>query len=349
MTRGIISQVKEAIRDRGISDVVLALFPDAVRSASGIHMGSVKGEKGQSLSVERTKGYWKDHATGDKGADLIALWKQHRQLSSKTEAAIELAERLSIEIAESKADVPRKPTPVPADAPLHNLKLGMPFPGNEEYRLTQIFEYRDETDALLSFVLRYEKLAALSDQKQLKKVVPYSFDHDANCWKMRAPKTAYSSLYGLQKLRRSPDRPVLLVEGEKTADAAAEQFPDHVAVTWPGGTGAIGKVDAAPLRGRDVVIWPDNDEPGRKVVPVWQMKLAEIGAASFKVVDPSDVKIEKWDLADAIPDGIDVCQMLARAEPIDLRELRTFNRLDMSELVKRLIYVGKLAILVDEC
>ncbi len=51
-------------------------------------------------------------------------------------------------------------------------------------------------------------------------------------------------------------------EGEKAADTAQRIFPDHVAVTSPGGAKAAGKADWGPLAGRRVVIWPDNDEPG---------------------------------------------------------------------------------------
>ena len=48
-------------------------------------------------------------------------------------------------------------------------------------------------------------------------------------------------LYNLDKLAERPDDWILVVEGEKTADAAAELFPDHVAMTSPGGAKAAAK------------------------------------------------------------------------------------------------------------
>jgi hypothetical protein len=80
-------------------------------------------------------------------------------------------------------------------------------------------------------------------------------------WALRAPEEP-RPLYGLDRLAARPSAPVLVVEGEKTADAAAAVFDDHVAVTWSGGAGAVDKTNWAPLAGREVTLWPDNDEAG---------------------------------------------------------------------------------------
>jgi len=53
---------------------------------------------------------------------------------------------------------------------------------------------------------------------------------------------------------------VLLVEGEKTADAAQQLFTEAVVSTWPCGCKAVGKADFSPLKGRRVMLWPDADE-----------------------------------------------------------------------------------------
>nr|WP_246591083.1 DUF6371 domain-containing protein [Georgfuchsia toluolica] len=66
-------------------------------------------------------------------------------------------------------------------------------------------------------------------------------------------------LYGLDRLAAKPDATVLLVEGEKCADAAAEVLPEYAVLTWPGGCKAVKKVDWRPLAGRKVICWPDAD------------------------------------------------------------------------------------------
>lgn len=56
---------------------------------------------------------------------------------------------------------------------------------------------------------------------------------------------------------------VVLGEGEKTVDALV-RLGIECAATWPGGSGAVSKVDLTPLTGKHVKICPDNDGPGQK-------------------------------------------------------------------------------------
>jgi hypothetical protein len=63
-----------------------------------------------------------------------------------------------------------------------------------------------------------------------KVVIPY----DSNLCKWKSfPKPR--PLYNLSHLIARPDAPVVIVEGEKTADAAAKLFPHAVCITWAGG------------------------------------------------------------------------------------------------------------------
>ncbi len=82
-------------------------------------------------------------------------------------------------------------------------------------------------------------------------------------WRWKAPPSP-RPLYGLDTLAANPGAPVVICEGEKSADAATKVFPKSVCVTSPGGSEAADKADWSPLAGRKVVIWPDADEPGAK-------------------------------------------------------------------------------------
>lgn len=106
-------------------------------------------------------------------------------------------------------------------------------------------------------------------------------------------------LYRLPDLSERPDAPVLVVEGEKAADAAAGLFPGHVVVSWSSGSKAIGKVDWAPLRGRPCVLWPDNDDQGRQAMLQLSARLVELGCAVSIADYPADSVPAGWDLADA--------------------------------------------------
>ena len=82
-----------------------------------------------------------------------------------------------------------------------------------------------------------------------------------NGWQWRAlPEPR--PLYGLDKLTANPSAPVVVVEGENAADAASRIFPNSICVTSPGGSAAAAKCDWTPLAKRQVLVWPDADEPG---------------------------------------------------------------------------------------
>jgi len=116
-------------------------------------------------------------------------------------------------------------------------------------------------------------------------------------------------LYRLAELERHFWAPVLITEGEKAADAAAALFPDHVVVSWCGGSQAIASVDWSPLAGRAVSLWPDADAAGRSAMAALSGVLLPIVDALFVVLppeptpDPDGAEIpalpEGWDLADA--------------------------------------------------
>ena len=71
------------------------------------------------------------------------------------------------------------------------------------------------------------------------------------------------ALYREAELEAHPNRPVLLVEGEKCCDLLAPlpAFADLVVITWSGGAHMVSKHDWSVLNGRDVIFWPDADKP----------------------------------------------------------------------------------------
>jgi hypothetical protein len=82
-------------------------------------------------------------------------------------------------------------------------------------------------------------------------------------------------LYGLPDLAAA--RRVVVVEGEKTADAA--RTLGFTATTSAGGSQAASKTDWRPLAGKEVWILPDNDAPGRKYADTVAAILAKLSPA----------------------------------------------------------------------
>jgi len=172
---------------------------------------------------------------------------------------------------------------------------------------TARYEYKDANDNTLGYVVRLE-------DKQGNKITPTltycQNDKREKQWRWQGFGND-RPLYGLDQLKQKPEASVLVVEGEKTAEAAKALFPDHAVVTWSGGCGAVQKSDWSVLKDRNVVIWPDNDQPGLNAAA----KIAEIlnkqGNEHVKTVDLLSTLPHKWDLADQLPEGLDAKEILS--------------------------------------
>ena len=145
---------------------------------------------------------------------------------------------------------------------------------------------------------------------------------DGSQWLWKAPP-APRPLYNLDALQQRPNAPVLIVEGEKTADAAAKLFPSAIAITWPSGCKAFDKADWAPLIGRNCTLWPDADAVGRDAMAKLAIHLLKAGAAQVRIIQPPPDAPEGWDLADADWSIADAGAYLKanRSPPIELPEL----------------------------
>jgi hypothetical protein len=141
--------------------------------------------------------------------------------------------------------------------------------------------------------------------------------HEYCAWRSKgipAPRP----LYRLPELLAASDAPIVVTEGEKKADMVAKLFPGYVGTTSMGGAGAARQSDWTPLAGRSVYIWPDNDDPGRKYAEDVATTLTTVGASSVRIIDVPQEWPEGWDLADQLPDGVkvdDLVELLTTAPP----------------------------------
>lgn len=94
-------------------------------------------------------------------------------------------------------------------------------------------------------------------------------------------------LYQADQLPINPEIPVLVLEGPKCA-AAARTLGFH-ATTSPHGAQSVRKADWTPLKDRrEVVVWPDFDEPGRKYASDVRSILISLGVPreKIRILDP---------------------------------------------------------------
>lgn len=267
-------------------------------------------QKAGSFSVNLNNGIWSDFATGDKGGDLIGL-VAYLEGVSQGQARDQLAQFLGLDDAvnprskappttQCKVDEWEPITPVPENAP-------QPLTSHYRHGSYALFwDYRDEAGQMLCRVCRFEK------GNGHKEIMPLSYCQASDgkrAWRWKG-LPAPRPLYNLNTLSDRTDAPVIVVEGEKSAVAAAQLFPDCVITTMLNGSQAPHKTDWAPLNNRRVYLWPDNDKAGRgcmdKVSGLVESDQAFTLNLKFFETLPTGEKRslpEKWDAADAIEEG----------------------------------------------
>ena len=183
---------------------------------------------------------------------------------------------------------------------------------------TATWVYLDATSAVLQIIYRFDPPG---ERKQFSPCTLRRIGTDLR-WRWKA-LPAPRPLYGLDRLAANPGGTVVVCEGEKATDAAQAIFPDFVAVTSSGGSGSAAQTDWEPLRGRRVVILPDNDEPGMKYASTVAAMLAPcnceielVDVAALVAIDggnrSADRKTDGWDVADAQEEWQDPKALRAR-------------------------------------
>lgn len=312
-----VAQIKTALRMSSVVGQHVSLRRAGVEFQG---LCPFHADKDPSFTVNDAKGFGHCFACGWHG-DVLDFIEQH--LNMEKRAAIEYAASLAglqeyTGPAPTPSATPPDPAtadedqgalwepilPVPDDAPaMDPSALWNPKRGKQvRYRETARWAYRDHTGALLGYVIRY-----LLDGNKITPQITFCQHTETGerRWCV-APFPRPRPLFNLNGLATRPKAPVILVEGEKTAAAAAALFPKAVVVTWPGGTKAVQYADWQPLAGRNVVMVPDADEPGEQAA--WGYYKGDtlrpgiqqlVGTACrMVIVDTPDDAPKGWDLAD---------------------------------------------------
>lgn len=203
--------------------------------------------------------------------------------------------------------------PVPDDAPtwapgtegrVWNIKRG------RWWKLTpsRADAYRAGDGALLGYVLRTE-----IDGKKITPTVTWCIGPRGQMQWCLQPFPEPRPLLGLDELASKPDAPVLMVEGEKCQERGRAALTPYACMTWPGGGKGVRHADFSPLAGRDVVLWPDADQPGIEAMLGYvdhsglihegvAQRAHRAGARSIRFIDASPMP-KGWDIADALDGG----------------------------------------------
>lgn len=295
-------------------DFFKSQFPEGKLRGSEFCLGDISGEAGESLRFNMIEGWWQDFSAHQgeklKGRYPISFFARHWGCS-QWEATERLAAMLGIKKIESTLILP---------VPPEEEELVLPVRGH--VNLETMYQYRDMDGSLLGYRVRYARGRG-------KSIVPFTYrlgkGWDSQGWELLQP------IFGMELLGADAEKrkKVLIVEGEKTALKARElkEFEGWIVITWSGGTKSVSKVWWEPLRGREVVIWPDNDMIGRQAANEVAFSAHAVGASRVKIVEVPDRLPKAWDLADLKEsDLIDVAALVRDAREHDSVEDMAKNR-----------------------
>jgi len=228
-----------------------------------------------------------------------------------------------------------------------------PFPSNDE-SYKDMFDikrynkkvnlYKDgKTKRTLYGIARYDYY---KNGKKDKLITPFSYCDVAGF----VNKNFYSDnshlLYeeNFPTFNPSSPRDLLWVEGEKTCDKARELFPNYLVTTASGGIGAIEKVSEESLSYlrdfRTITMWHDNSKDAQATFLEWAQELQDsFPHIVVKVVDLPKAIPSSWDLADDIPAGVSVFDILTKATPVS--EYDSYNNLARDIRLDRWKYIKK--------
>jgi Ti-type conjugative transfer relaxase TraA len=323
----MVSTLKERI-----PEVCRALFPETHPQVRGSEWRyGAKGSLKVNVSGSKQGGY-ANFETGDKGGPLHLIcearnctmkeaigWAksflQHRNVASeRLPGMIPGSNRKDLNEARASHVTWQSLVPT-SEHPAPQLGEGCLAKLAHHTHETARYTYTDEHGNTLFHVVRLEPK---DPSKPGKMTLPLSYGVDPSSelatprWalkKYQPSDTNTLPLYNLKALKAHPTHPALIVEGEKIAEAARHIFPEMVVTTWHGGAGNVKAADLSPLKGREIVVWPDNDAIGQKAMDALAQRCKGVGAKSIKMVGlsfgASAPKLpDTWDLADPLPQGI---------------------------------------------
>ena len=314
-------------------------------------------ERTPSFTVSEAKGFYHCHGCAAHG-DAIDFVMEHEGIPFH-EAVKSIAGSLPASgSAPQKRQVERQqpveewnpvvPVPASVGAPMDvfNRRKGDDW---EKLTASRKWAYRDAAGALLGYVCRFELPGGGKD------VLPQSYCLNSQTGEMRWKWQSFSKprpIFGLDKLAAHPKAQVVVIEGEKACEAGQALFEGLgitrdklVTVSWPGGGKAVKHVDWTPLAGRKVGLLPDADQKhyvdthpkaGQRMPLIEQpgtVCMVEIAgriecvATEVKFIMPPAGVPDGWDLADPLPEGLNLLAYLKLAA-MPMQEFRSKHGID---------------------
>ena len=180
------------------------------------------------------------------------------------------------------------------------------------YKPSGFYEYTDKEGNPTYWRFRMDH----SDKE--KRIRPLSFN--GGKWELKEPNfpNGKKPLYRLHEIVNPPEETVWIVEGEKCADVLSKL---GLQATTSGSATSAGTADWSSLEGRKVIVWPDNDETGRRYAKDVTQQLSQRNC-NVQWVDISKLG---WSDGSVGSDAVDWKLLYPKATKEEVEELPLIN------------------------
>ena len=298
---------------QALLDNVMVFLPDWLHGGRLVGkeytVASLHGGSGNSLKINTETGLWADFATGQKGGDLISLYAAIKNIGQVAAAKV-LCEKYGSDPYQpenspklTNSDLKETNKIILPPKNIKPPKMALKHFGGEP---SFVWKYPDSKGRLMFYIARYD----ISSGKQF---VPWCWSSEGK-WICKGWQ-GIRHLYNLPDIINKPKKPIMVVEGEKAVDSAMKLVEGrYVVTTWSHGAQSWKKTDWSAIYNRNVLIWPDSDEPGLKAGE----GIAKILINNCPVVKMLSVSKDDngWDAADAVAEGWDWNRFKTWGKPI---------------------------------
>ena len=303
--RDLVAEITDKVPSYVQVEALKNAYPNGRIVRNEFYLGSLSGEAGQSLKInidpsspEFMRGM--DFNTGDGIGGITKILMAAYNWKIK-----DVAEHFATFLEDTRT--------APPENPVKPELQHQPQP--EQIKQKRVIDYSTPYDSEYLYLSEEgEVLVAVRKYIERDQTGEIVRDSDGSAKKEfrqfpRLPETR--PLYNLPYIKEA-DR-VIWVEGEKCADALINL--GYTATCTIGGAGMLSqrtkdKFDFSPLHGKELIIWPDNDEAGQKLARIIQELGVNAGAKSVTMLTPPQGKPKKWDAADAIEEAFDISKFL---------------------------------------
>ncbi len=292
-------------------NALLETYPEGVQRGKEFFIGSLNGEAGKSLRINiDISSPWfmtgKDFESGDGIGGICKVFKEGRGYSL-AESIEYFKDYMPSDYVAPPENVvkPNKENPpqVVTLQPEQKTSINPNTPFEKEYN------YKDANGAIIVSVRKYYDRDASGGIVRDNAGKPKKQFRQFMNGRQGVPEPR--PLYNIPNILEA--NKIIWVEGEKCADAL--NALGYTATCTIGGAGMLSentasKFDFSHLRNKDVILWPDNDDAGKKLARIVEAQAKAAGAKSTMMLKIPSTKEEKWDAADAIEEDFNIEKML---------------------------------------